>query len=70
MNKAKYVTDRTRAKTVRGLIAAADGRCGTTNIDVLLTVDEIGATLSLSAGEHVMLAITLEDVADMIKAVK
>lgn len=70
MRKAKYETDRTRLKTVRGMVFSADGRFGTTNIDVRMTVDKAGASMSLALGELIMLQIPMEAVSDMVKVVQ
>lgn len=68
MSKAKNISQRTRMKTVKGMAFSWFGG-EAAEIDVRVTVDEHGASLSLAHGSTMFL-IPLESVSDMVKVVR
>ena len=58
-----------KEKDIKGILT--DGkRFNPTNVTVRMTKDERGATLSLTADNKIMIAVSLEDVKDIVKAVE
>lgn len=68
MSKAKNVSQRTRMKTVDGIVYNLLG-FKKAEIDVRVTCDKAGQTLSLAYGSEMFL-IPLESVSDMVKVVR
>lgn len=66
--ETRYETPRTRTKTVRGIFFMGDEMVFTP-VDVRVTADQKGKSMSLVAG-GIMIQIPLEDVADMLEVVK
>lgn len=66
--KARNETARTRMKAVKGIVFYG-GRMMFTPVEVRVTADQTGKSMSLAA-DGIMIEIPLEAVADMLEAVK
>lgn len=70
LNETEWVSNRTRLKRVVGVYSNQDGDMYKVPIDVMLTVDKYGESLSFGLGSSMMLQISLETVEDLIQTVK